>query len=89
MQAKNTAMLACAPECGCTFTCSAPKSAAKYKSLDEVDPEILETYKKLGIPLREQEVLLGVEGAPDLVDQAMEEIRIEVEKRGIAWVWRP
>lgn len=32
---------------------------------------------------------LGVEGAPDLVDQAMEEIRIEVEKRGIAWVWRP
>jgi Fe-S cluster assembly protein SufB len=30
------------------------------KSLDEVDPEILETYKKLGIPLKEQEILAGV-----------------------------
>jgi Fe-S cluster assembly protein SufB len=33
-------------------------------SPDEVDPDILEVYKKLGIPLREQEVLAGVEGAP-------------------------
>ena len=32
---------------------------------------------------------LGVEGAPALVDKAMEEIRIEIEKRGITWVWRP
>ena len=32
---------------------------------------------------------LGVEGAPALVDLAMEEIRIEVEKRGIGWAWRP
>ena len=32
---------------------------------------------------------LGVEGAPALVEQAMEEIRQEVEKRGITWVWRP
>ncbi len=40
---------------------SAPKSLAnKPKSLDEVDPELLETYKKLGIPLHEQEVLAGV-----------------------------
>ena len=31
------------------------------KSLDEVDPEILKTYEKLGIPLREQEMLAGVE----------------------------
>ena len=30
----------------------------------EVDPDLLETYKKLGIPLREQEVLAGVVGAP-------------------------
>ena len=30
------------------------------KSLDEVDPEILQTYEKLGIPLREQEILAGV-----------------------------
>jgi Fe-S cluster assembly protein SufB len=38
---------------------SAPKKKA-LASLDEVDPEILETYKKLGIPLREQEMLAGV-----------------------------
>jgi len=35
----------------------------KPKSLDEVDPELLRTYEKLGIPLREQEILAGVEGA--------------------------
>ncbi|HVF58935.1 MAG TPA: Fe-S cluster assembly protein SufB [Thermoanaerobaculia bacterium] len=40
---------------------AAPKSQADGpKSLDEVDPEILATYAKLGIPLREQEVLAGV-----------------------------
>ena len=40
---------------------SAPKSMAdKPKSLDEVDPELLRTYEKLGIPLREQEMLAGV-----------------------------
>jgi len=40
---------------------SAPKSADDGpKSLDEVDPELLETYEKLGIPLREQEMLAGV-----------------------------
>jgi Fe-S cluster assembly protein SufB len=39
---------------------SAPKQNAKLKSLDEVDPEILRTYEKLGIPLREQEILAGV-----------------------------
>src|SRR6185437_14620808 len=40
---------------------SAPKKKAGPKSLDEIDPEILKTYEKLGIPLREQEILLGVE----------------------------
>ncbi|RMH65553.1 MAG: Fe-S cluster assembly protein SufB [Calditrichaeota bacterium] len=39
---------------------SAPKNAPKYKSLDEVDPELLETYNKLGIPLEEQKILAGV-----------------------------
>jgi Fe-S cluster assembly protein SufB len=39
---------------------SAPKRNA-LASLDEVDPEILKTYAKLGIPLREQEMLAGVE----------------------------
>ena len=42
---------------------AAPKAGAKYESIDDVPEEILETYKKLGIPLREAEVLLGVEGA--------------------------
>lgn len=39
---------------------SAPKQKVAPKSLDEVDPELLETYAKLGIPLKEQEVLAGV-----------------------------
>ena len=39
---------------------SAPKKKPQLSSLDEVDPQILETYKKLGIPLREQEMLAGV-----------------------------
>eukprot|EP00747_Dinoflagellata_sp_TGD_P119666 gnl/TRDRNA2_/TRDRNA2_173057_c2_seq2.p1 gnl/TRDRNA2_/TRDRNA2_173057_c2~~gnl/TRDRNA2_/TRDRNA2_173057_c2_seq2.p1 ORF type:complete len:481 (+),score=89.68 gnl/TRDRNA2_/TRDRNA2_173057_c2_seq2:88-1530(+) len=40
---------------------SAPKSMEdRPKSLDEVDPELLDTYKKLGIPLHEQEMLAGV-----------------------------
>ncbi|NUP89817.1 MAG: Fe-S cluster assembly protein SufB [Candidatus Sumerlaeia bacterium] len=40
---------------------SAPKSMTdRPKSLDEVDPKLLETYEKLGIPLRERELLAGV-----------------------------
>src|SRR3954471_10508815 len=39
---------------------SAPKSMSGPNSLDEVDPEILRTYEKLGIPLKEQEILAGV-----------------------------
>ena len=39
---------------------SAPKEAEKPKSLDEVDPKLIETYNKLGIPLKEQEWLAGV-----------------------------
>ncbi|MGQ0699655.1 MAG: Fe-S cluster assembly protein SufB [Panacagrimonas sp.] len=40
---------------------SAPKSMKdRPQSLDEVDPKLLETYKKLGIPLKEQEMLAGV-----------------------------
>ena len=39
---------------------SAPKTKEAPKSLDEVDPELLRTYEKLGIPLREQEMLAGV-----------------------------
>ncbi|MAT22286.1 MAG: Fe-S cluster assembly protein SufB [Rhodobiaceae bacterium] len=39
---------------------SAPKDVDGPKSLDEVDPELLKTYDKLGIPLNEQEILSGV-----------------------------
>ena len=50
---------------------AAPRKGAKYKSIEDVDPEILETYKKLGIPLKEAEVLLGVEGAPKVAVDAV------------------
>ncbi|MEM9839003.1 MAG: Fe-S cluster assembly protein SufB [Pseudomonadota bacterium] len=40
-----------------------PASGAKYESIDDVPEEILKDFEKLGIPLREAEVLLGVEGA--------------------------
>ncbi len=39
---------------------SAPKQKPNLKSLDELDPEILRTYEKLGIPLAEQKMLAGV-----------------------------
>ena len=43
-----------------------PKSMVdKPKSLDYVDPKLLDTYAKLGIPLKEQMILAGVEGAED------------------------
>ena len=41
---------------------SAPKSTEGPKSLADVDPELLRTYEKLGIPLREREILAGVKG---------------------------
>jgi Fe-S cluster assembly protein SufB len=57
---------------------AAPKSLKeKPKSLDEVDPKLLETYAKLGIPLREQEVLAGVEGAmPVAVDAVFDSVSV-------------
>jgi Fe-S cluster assembly protein SufB len=39
---------------------AAPRNQAKYNSLDEVDPELLATFEKLGIPLNEQAALAGV-----------------------------
>jgi len=42
---------------------AAPKKKPGPKSLDEVDPELLRTYEKLGIPLKERAILAGVEGA--------------------------
>jgi FeS assembly protein SufB len=42
---------------------AAPKSFKGPRSLDEVDPELLRTYEKLGIPLKEQAILAGVQSA--------------------------
>ncbi len=44
---------------------AAPKTASKYESLDEVDPDLLDTFNKLGIPIEEQKHLAGV--AVDIV----------------------
>ncbi len=48
-----------------TIYYAAPRTSPKYDSLDEVDPELLETFKKLGIPIEEQKHLAGV--AVDIV----------------------
>ncbi len=50
---------------------SAPNKKPKYNSLDEVDPELLETFKKLGIPLEEQKKLAGV-----AVDVVMDSVSV-------------
>ncbi len=55
---------------------SAPKMKEKPKSLDEVDPELLRTYEKLGIPLREQELLAGVEKPAVAVDAVFDSISV-------------
>jgi len=72
---------------------AAPKSQDKPKSLDEVDPELLRMYEKLGIPLREQAVLAGVEGAPRVaVDAVFDSVsvattfRAELEKAGVLFM---
>src|SRR5690606_763311 len=44
---------------------AAPKNQTGPKSLDEVDPELLRVYEKLGIPLKEQEILAGVRKGDD------------------------
>ena len=72
---------------------AAPKQKDGPKSLDEVDPEILATYAKLGIPLREQEVLAGVEGAPRYaVDAVFDSVSVlttfreELAKAGVLFM---
>ncbi len=71
---------------------AAPKKKDGPKSLDEVDPKLLETYEKLGIPLKEQEVLAGVEGAPKVaVDAVFDSVSVattyrkELESHGIVF----
>ena len=68
---------------------AAPKSTEGPKSLDEVDPELLETYEKLGIPLKEQAVLAGVQGAKVAVDAVFDSVSVvttfkeELAKAGV------
>lgn len=51
---------------------AAPSSTPKYQSLDEVDPELLATFKKLGISLEEQKMLTGV-----AVDVVMDSVSVK------------
>jgi Fe-S cluster assembly protein SufB len=72
---------------------AAPKEKPKLGSLDEVDPEILRVYEKLGIPIAEQKLLAGVEGAEPVrkiaVDAVFDSVsvattfRAELEKAGV------
>ncbi len=55
---------------------AAPKQKAQYESLDEVDPELLETFNKLGIPLEEQKLLSGV-----AVDAVMDSVSVKTTFR--------
>ncbi|MEL6794619.1 MAG: Fe-S cluster assembly protein SufB, partial [Pseudomonadota bacterium] len=56
-----------------------PKGGAKYESIDDVPEEILKDFEKLGIPLREAEVLLGVKGAAETAAEARETPRVAVD----------
>src|SRR5580692_8105808 len=68
---------------------AAPKSGPAPKSLDEVAPELLRTYAKLGIPLREQEILAGVERPRVAVDAVFDSVSVattfkaELAKAGV------
>lgn len=72
---------------------AAPKKNPAPKSLDEVDPEILKTYEKLGIPLREQEILAGVEPSSRVaVDAVFDSVSVattfkaELAKAGVIFM---
>ena len=55
---------------------AAPKQKPKLDSLDEVDPELLDTFSRLGIPLEEQKMLTGV-----AVDAVMDSISVKTTFR--------
>src|SRR4029078_13066233 len=70
-----------------------PKAKEKLGSLDEVDPEILRVYEKLGIPIEEQKVLAGVEGALKVaVDAVFDSVSVattfreELKKAGVLFL---
>ncbi len=51
---------------------AAPKQEAKYENMDEVDPELIDTFNRLGIPLEEQKQLAGV-----AVDAVMDSVSVK------------
>jgi Fe-S cluster assembly protein SufB len=55
---------------------SAPKGTEGPKSLEDVDPELLRTYEKLGIPLKEQALLAGVQGSRVAVDAVFDSVSV-------------
>ena len=70
-----------------------PKQKPKLASLDELDPEIRRTYEKLGIPIEEQKVLAGVEGARKVaVDAVFDSVSVattfreELKKAGVLFL---
>src|SRR6478735_10701437 len=72
---------------------AAPKAKKELNSLDEVDPEILRVYEKLGIPIEEQKVLAGVEGARKVaVDAVFDSVSVattfreELKKAGVIFL---
>ncbi|HEX5868069.1 MAG TPA: Fe-S cluster assembly protein SufB, partial [Beijerinckiaceae bacterium] len=71
---------------------AAPKMNAAPQTLDEVDPEILKTYEKLGIPLREQEILAGVQTSRVAVDAVFDSVSVattfkaELAKAGVIFM---
>ncbi|HXE01981.1 MAG TPA: Fe-S cluster assembly protein SufB [Hyphomicrobium sp.] len=68
---------------------SAPKSTEGPKSLADVDPQLIATYKKLGIPLKEQELLAGVSTSRVAVDAVFDSVSVvttfkdELAKAGV------
>ena len=70
-----------------------PRQKPKLASLDELDPEIRRTYEKLGIPIEEQKVLAGVEGARKVaVDAVFDSVSVattfreELKKAGVIFL---
>lgn len=71
---------------------SRPKSTEGPKTLDDVDPQLLETYKKLGIPLGEQEILAGVQERRVAVDAVFDSVSVvttfqkELKEKGVIFM---
>lgn len=60
---------------------AAPKKKKELESLDEVDPELLETFSKLGISLEEQKRLTGVKGSNVAVDAVLDSVSVKTTFR--------